>query len=53
MTDPEKPEPRTSAERQANLRARAKAKGWVRRDYYATPKEHDQLAAHLRKLREK
>lgn len=48
-----KPKPKTATERVAKLRALAVAKGWKRREYYATPEEHDQLVVRLRELREK
>ena len=41
----------TSTQRVAKLREEAKRKGWKRRDYYATPEEHDQLKERLQELR--
>lgn len=32
-----------STDRVAKHRAKCKAKGWVRRDYHATPEEHEKL----------
>lgn len=43
----------TSTERVKKLREKAKLKGWVRRDYYATSREHEKLKARLAELREK
>lgn len=43
--------PKTSNERVAKLRAEAKRKGWKRREYYATPEEHDQLKQRLKEIR--
>lgn len=43
---------KTAAERKAAQRERMKAKGWTRRDYYATPEEHLALAQLLYALRE-
>ena len=43
--------PATAADRRNKFRAEAKAKGWVRREYYATAKEHDRLKDTLRELR--
>lgn len=47
MTDKPKP----STDRVAALRARNRAKGRVRREYSATPEEHESLAQRLRVLR--
>ncbi len=41
----------TSTSRVAKMREEAKARGWVRREYYATPGEHEKLRAALDKLR--
>lgn len=41
----------TSTPRVLKLRDKAKRKGWTRRDYYATPDEHDQLKERLKELR--
>lgn len=49
MTD----KPKTSTDRVNKLRADRKAKGHIRREYYATPDEHESLARFLRCLREK
>ena len=46
-------EPKNSTSRVAKLRADRKAKGYVRREYYATAGEHERLARHLKALREK
>ena len=35
----------TNAERQKNMRARRNERGLVRREYWATPEEHEQLKA--------
>ena len=45
MTDKK---PKTSTDRVAKLRADRKAKGHFRREYYATPEEHDRLRHYLR-----
>lgn len=37
----------SSAIRVAKMRERAKARGWIRREYYATAEEHDRLRAAL------
>ena len=50
MTD-KKPKPSTN--RVARLRAQRKAKGHIRREYYATADEHESLARFLRVMREK
>lgn len=42
-----------STERVNKMRADAKAKGWRRREYYATETEHARLADCLQKLRGK
>lgn len=42
---------KTSTERVQALRQRESAGGRVRRDYYATPGEHDQLKKLLKELR--
>lgn len=42
---------KTSAKRMAKLRAKATTRGWKRRDYYATPQEHDELQKRLEELR--
>jgi len=34
------------------FRKEAEAKGWKRREYYATPEEHAQLKQRLQQLRE-
>jgi len=34
---------KTSTERVNKMRQEAKAKGWKRRDYYATPEEHTKI----------
>lgn len=41
-----------AAQRRDEYRARAKAKGWVRREYYATEQEHARLKDTLRELRQ-
>ena len=43
---------KTSTKRVNKLRERAIAKGWTRREYYATPGEHEKLKKYLKKLRE-
>lgn len=43
--------PATAADRRNKFRAEAKAKGHIRREYYATTKEHDRLKDILRELR--
>lgn len=43
----------TSKDRVAKLRANRKAAGYVRREYYATPEEHEKLRASLKRLRAK
>lgn len=50
MTDKK---PKTSTDRVNKLRLERKAKGHIRREYYATPDEHESLARFLRCLREK
>jgi hypothetical protein len=40
-----------STGRVAKLREAARLKGWKRREYYATPDEHDELKSLLTKLR--
>jgi hypothetical protein len=50
MTDKK---PKTSTDRVAKLRAERKAKGHIRREYYATVDEHESLARFLRCTREK
>ena len=40
-----------SSERVAEMRRKQKEKGHVRREYYATPEEHEKLKKHLLKLR--
>lgn len=42
-----------STKRIQKLRAARKAAGQVRREYYATPKEHDAIKEFLAKLRSK
>lgn len=37
--------------RTETMRKRAKRKGWKRRDYYATPAEHEKLKACLDRMR--
>jgi len=41
----------TSTSRVAKLREEAKRKGYVRREYYATPDEHHALKQRLLRLR--
>jgi hypothetical protein len=43
--------PKTPAQRQADMRARRTADGHIRREFYATPKEHALLGAALAALR--
>jgi len=43
----------TAAERLERYRANAAAKGLKRRDYYATPEEHEKLTATLERMRKK
>jgi hypothetical protein len=45
--------PKSSTDRVAKLRARRKSRGHIRREYYATPNEHESLARFLRCMREK
>ena len=52
-TKKRKPEnPDKVRSRVENARQRARDKGYVRRDYYATPAEHGQLKDHLQQLRD-
>lgn len=43
--------PTISTPRVAKLREEAKRKGWKRRDYYATPLEHNALKLLLQDMR--
>lgn len=45
--------PKKSTSRVAKLREERLAKGHKRREYYATPEEHESLARFLRVMREK
>mgnify|MGYP000386023526 FL=1 len=40
-----------STSRVVKLRTEAKSKGWKRREYYATPEEHEQIKRLLREAR--
>lgn len=42
---------KTNAQRVAALRARRGVLGHIRREYYATEKEHEQLKKHLSEMR--
>lgn len=43
---------KTSTSRVAKLREEANRKGWKRRDYYASPDEHEKLKGLLVEIRE-
>lgn len=46
-----KPPAMTGAQRLARHRERMAAAGLIRREYIATAKQHDSIAAHLEKLK--
>jgi hypothetical protein len=45
-------QPKTNAQRQAELKARREAQGMVKRPVWATPEEHEHIKRLLRELRE-
>ena len=43
---------KSSTRRVNKMRAEAEAKGWKRREYYATINEHEKLKKHLQEIRQ-